>query len=76
MKRNLFITIFLMFSLTISAASDIRVLHPKVKRVNAGESIEVKAGVINAYKVNYIILHFKDVDEKNWSEKEMIYSYK
>ena len=61
-----------MFAFTISAASsDIRVLHSKVKKANAGESIEVKAGVINAYKVNYIILHFKDVDEKNWSEKEM-----
>jgi iron complex outermembrane receptor protein len=61
-----------MFSFTAFAENDaIRVLHTKVIRVKEGEDVNIKANIINSYKLNYSILHYKNINDKTWSEKEM-----
>ena len=62
---------FLFFSLTILASSEIRVLHPKVKKAVVGQPVKITANIINAYRVNYIILHYKNANDKTWSQEEM-----
>ncbi len=62
----------LFFSVTTFAEGDaIRVLHTKVIRVKQGHNIDIKANILNAHKVNYVILHYKNISDKKWSEKEM-----
>lgn len=71
-KTFLSLLLMLLFSVSILADGDaIRVLHTKVIRVKQGHNIEIKANVLNSYKVNYIILHYKNINDKAWSEKEM-----
>ena len=71
-KTFLLFLLTLTFSMSIFADGDaIRVLHTKVIRVKQGHNIDIKANVLNAYKANYIILHYKNINDKTWSEKEM-----
>ncbi len=71
MKVVIFFMLFI-FSIIVIADSDvIRVLHPKVTKAQIGKDIQVKANIINVHRVNYILLHYKTSDSKNWSDIEM-----
>ena len=71
-KVFLLFLLTLTFSINIFADGDaIRVLHTKVIRVKQGHNIDIKANILNAHKVNYVILHYKNISDKIWSEKEM-----
>jgi len=74
MKKVFFLFLLtLIFSFSVFADGDaIRVLHTKVIRVRQGENINIKANILNAHKVNYVILHYKNINDKSWSEKEMV----
>jgi len=72
MKKIFLSFLFLTFSFALFAQNEtIRVLHTKVIRVKQGDDIVVKANIINAHLVNYVILHYKNINDKKWSEKEM-----
>ncbi len=70
--RVVVIIIFLLVSIITLADSDvIRVIHPKITKAQIGKDVQVKANIINVHKVNYILLHYKSSDSKNWSDIEM-----
>ncbi|MBN2693427.1 TonB-dependent receptor [bacterium] len=68
-----FITIFfLLFQIVIfSSNENIRLLHPKVTKADMGKDLLIEANIINAHLVNYILLHYKGVEQKQWSQVEM-----
>ncbi len=68
--KKLFLLIFI-FSITIYG-DQIRVLHSGVTATKAERALKIKSNAINSHLINYLIVHYKKANAKNWKQIEMV----
>ncbi len=69
--KKLFFLIF-MFSITIYGSNDIRILHSGVTEAKTDSKMLIKSNAINSHLINYLIVHYKKANAKNWKQIEMV----
>ncbi len=62
---------FLIISLNLFA-SDVRVIHEATSKAEKTKAVVLTANVLDFERVNYILLHYKKPQDKNWNTKEML----
>jgi|GEM_PF-422849 len=69
---KVFIFLFILFSMTMFADEEIKLIHSKVSKWNGSYPLIIQTNVVNSHKVNYIILNYKTSVIKDWSQLELL----